>query len=190
MKSSSSIYAAIMHSSIVLLALSAFILGVSSYRFPRPQAILNRLRANHPHSKGIIYKRQTDTDECVEDELKSADVDSACRLSAQEEERLDFDDDLSQPSFDVVFREFCKPECGNAVLAAFIGCDAFEDEFIDLFAGLCGTNQNGEQCYQRFVRALDLFLTQNRAASLTPLLAVSVSANLSCPKQSTNRVAV
>ena len=179
-----------MHSSIVLLALSAFILGASSYRFPRPQAILNRLRANHPHSKGIIYKRQTDTDECVEDELKSADVDSACRLSAQEGERLDFDDDLSQPSFDVVFREFCKPECGNAVLAAFIGCDAFEDEFIDLFAGLCGTNQNGEQCYQRFVRALDLFLTQNRAASLTPLLAVSVSANLSCPKQSTNRVAV
>ena len=142
-----------MHSSraLVLLVLSTFILGASCHRFPRPQAILNRLLANHPHSKDIIHKRQT---ECVDDDLESADVDSVCRLTAQEEEQLDFDE-LSQSSFDIIFREFCKPECGNAVLAAFIECDAFEDELIDLFVGLCGTNQNGEQCYRRIVRTLD-----------------------------------
>ena len=146
-----------MHSSraLVLLALSTFILGASCYRFPRPQAILNRLLANHPHSKDIIHKRQTNSDECVDDELESADVDSVCLLTAQEEEQLDFDDELSQSSIDIIFREFCKPECGNAVLAAYIDCEAFEDEFIDLLVGLCGTNQNGEQCYQRFTSALD-----------------------------------
>ena len=147
-----------MHSSraLVLLALSTFILGASCYRFPRPQAILNRLLANHPHSKDIIiHKRQTNSDECVDDDLESADVDSVCRLTAQEEEQLDFDDELSQSSVDIVFREFCKPECGNAVLAAFIDCEAFEDESIALFVGLCGTNQNGEQCFQRFTSALD-----------------------------------
>ena len=145
-----------MHSSIVLLALSAFILGASSYRFPRPQAILNRLLSNHPHSKGIMYKRQTDTDECVEDELESADVE--CRLTAQEEEQLDFNDELSQSSFDIVFREFCKPECGNAILAAYTECDVFEDQVIDVFVGLCGTNQNGEQCSQHFVSTLNFAL--------------------------------
>ena len=148
-----------MHSSraLVLLVLSTFILGASCYRFPRPQAILNRLLANHPHSKDIIHKRQTNSDECVDDELESADVNSACRLTAQEEEQLDFDE-LSQSSFDIIFREFCKPECGNAVLAAYIDCDAVEDELIDLFVGLCGTNQNGEQCYQRLESTLNFVL--------------------------------
>ena len=103
--------------------------------------------------KNQEYKRQTDVDQCIDDELDDAGVDSACKSAAE------FDIDLvenTQAEINAFFRQFCRPECGNPVLRAIEDCEDIDEDgriIINFISSLCGTNEDGEQCYQLYVRA-------------------------------------
>ena len=116
------------------------------------------------------YKRQTDVDQCIDDELDDAGVDSACKLAAESD--LDFEED-SQAEINAFFRQFCRPECGNPLLRAVEDCeDIDEDEriIIDFLTSLCGTNEDGERCYQLYTRASNHFAVE---ASCSEIFAVN-----------------
>ena len=65
---------------------------------------------------------------------------------------------ISQSEIDRLFRELCRPECGNAVLEAYEDCgeiDQNEQYIVEFITSLCGTNQNGGTCYQFYDSARD-----------------------------------
>lgn len=115
------------------------------------------------------YKRHTDTIRCVNDKLDDAfsgdnsALASNCRDSA--EELLDFTDTYySQSEITSVFRTFCNPKCGNVIIDAFNDCEYSEHIEIsgleNFFIGLCGTNQNGDTCYEIYRDAIDHLSTE------------------------------
>ena len=53
------------------------------------------------------------------------------------------------------FRTFCIPDCGNVALDAFTACGASREE-TSLVAGLCGSNENGNTCYEIFAGTVNL----------------------------------
>ena len=141
-----------------LLALCSMIIlgGVSCYHFPRARAVLDSMRLLGKQD----YKRQTDFDQCFDEKLSALGVDSTC-INA--EEGFDFNIVFgSQLEVDSFFNEFCKPECGNAILQAYECCDDDIDDdidddeqsIIDYFISLCETNQKGEKCYEHYTSAL------------------------------------
>ena len=148
---------------IVLFSAVLLLHGVSCSLFAAN--VLKAVDLLASHSKVIKdYKRQNVDEECIEDKLDTPEIDRECEVVALEEEELNIpvivDEETIaqlQPTFNTIFSVFCKPECGNAILDAFIDCGTFDEMpgIIDLFAGLCGTNENGEKCYERFVSALE-----------------------------------
>ena len=106
-----------------------------------------------------IAKRQIDLD-CFYDELSNDDASSQCETVA--DEGLDFttdEDFVYQSTVNAVYEQFCKPECGNPILAALDKCGA-EDSVIDFLSGLCGTNSNGDRCYESYVSSFNLQNTE------------------------------
>ena len=146
-------------SAILLLALCSsmfFLHGANCHRFPKLHSFLKGLRM--PENQE--YKRQTDVDQCIDDELDDAGVDSACKLVGESD--IDFEE-ASQAEINALFSQFCRPECGNPVLRAIEDCeDIDEDEriIINFIASLCGTNEDGERCYQQYTRLSSHFAVE------------------------------
>ena len=62
---------------------------------------------------------------------------------------------MSQSSVNTFGRTFCMPKCGNAILAAYEACSGEElsSPRKDFYIGLCGTNADGNRCYEIFFNA-------------------------------------
>ena len=144
-----------MRISIIVLFSGVFILlhGVSCRLFAENVVEAVDLLASHSKIIGD-YKRQA-SDECVVGKLDSLDIDQECVMTALLLEEDNETIAQSQPTFNTLFSVVCEPECGNAILDAFIDCGTFDEmpSAIDFFAGLCATNENGEKCYERFLSA-------------------------------------
>ena len=60
----------------------------------------------------------------------------------------------------VIYRTFCVPECGNVILQAYDDCGVFENlmpsraNYKEIIVSLCGTNHNGDTCYQMYGDAI------------------------------------
>ena len=71
-------------------------------------------------------------------------------------ELLYFTSTITQASVNDIGRTFCMPECGDAIIAAAEACDIIE-EFgpgaEDFFIDICGTNADGDSCYERYTNA-------------------------------------
>ena len=129
--------------------------GACCYHFPQPRTIFKGLTmaANHE------YKRQTDSGQCVDDKLDSAGVGSTCKMIGDDDDILNLDI-ASQSEINTYFREFCRPECGNALIKAYQDCQDINDaaqNLIDFLMDLCGTNKNGDTCYTQYVNARNHF---------------------------------
>ena len=103
------------------------------------------------------YKRQTDVEQCIDDRLDDAGVDSACKSAGEDDIDLE---SASQAEINAFFSQFCRPECGNPVRRAIEECEDIDEDdriVINFISSLCGTNEDGEQCYQQFDSARNHF---------------------------------
>ena len=144
---------------IVLVLFTATVLldDVSGHVFP-PSTRTKSRSMDLPR-----YKRHVDTEQCVNDKLDAAfsrddsNIVSNCELSARE--LVDFIDTsyYSQSKITSIFSTFCDPDCGNVIIDALDECEHFEQAGVsnlrDFIIGLCGTNQNGDICYQVYYDA-------------------------------------
>ena len=157
-----------MHPTVrVLVFFTATVLldDVSGHLFP--QAISHMLRDELTKNMELPkdYKRQSDSSiQCVSDKLDAAfeggnsPIASDCRRVEVELERYDFSDTSSlQSTINSYFSTFCIPECGKVIIDAYNDCEIHvAGELVDFAIGLCGTNQNGEKCYEKYGDAIDL----------------------------------
>lgn len=158
-----------MHSAMLVLLTATVLLHEVSGLFPRaiPHILTKDMKL-----PAREYKRQTDIVQCVNDKLDDAFPGNNsrfvadCRYSATEEfELIDLTDTSNlQSLITSVFRTFCIAECGNVIMDAYNDCGYFDqiglpgiEEFL---IGLCGTNQNGDICYQIYGDALDLITAE------------------------------
>lgn len=122
--------------------------GVSSHLFQRA--------IPHVLTKYIMtkdYKRQI---ECAYDKFDDAfqrsnsSFVSDCKSWTLEDTEIDFTTNDNSSFRLQIFHMFCTPECGKVFLEVLYKCGYFEEflGFKDLLVGLCGTNQNGDSCYQ------------------------------------------
>ena len=152
---------------VILCTAMVAIHGVSCHLFP--QAILHPLtNVAHPNE----YKRQANTQlQCVSDRLDDAfpgntsQFVSACKLAAVMEVEADLSDpEQLQAVVTVTYNSFCIPECGNIILDAYNDCGVFDTLLPgseDFFIGLCGTNQNGDLCYQIYSDTVELITSES-----------------------------
>ena len=145
-----------MYSTTVVLCTAIVLFhGVSSHLFP--QTYLDQV-TNVGDSK--MYKRQADDDDdmlvqCALDRFNAfyqgnnSNFVSQCRF-------------IFSPEFDFLsgtntstFCTFCIPDCGNVVIDALAACGASR-EVTSLFASLCGSNENGNTCYEIFAGTINL----------------------------------
>ena len=149
--------------------------GATCHLFP--QVIVESLTSvAHPKN----YKRQTSFfKSCVIDKLNDAfagntsqfvsDCKFAATLESDLSTLLDSTDtgiDNLQSLVTTVFRKICMPECGNVAIDAYNDCGIFD--FYEIFVtgvkeftvGLCGTNENGDVCYQMYGDALHLVIDE------------------------------
>ena len=154
--------------STLLLTLCTFMVffhGASSHLFP--QAAL------HLVTNGAIpkeYKRQASDNEagqCVSDRLDALVHDKSTFLSdciSASILELDFNiTDFNDSSIlQFFFQTLCTPECGNIVLKVYSDCGEFDDfpGGEKFFIDICGTNQNGDFCYETFNDGLDLIVNE------------------------------
>ena len=108
-----------------------------------------------------VYPRQTTKRqvECIDDELDdavsrtTAEFREECKAIAYRLGR--FFSSSSQSSVYDVGRTFCEPGCGSTILAAYDACseDGIVSKRNDFFTSLCGTNADGDRCYERYSNA-------------------------------------
>ena len=151
-----------MHPTVLIVAV-LLLHGVSGHLFPRafPYKLTKRMQLSMTKD----HNRQSDVDECRDKKIeeafkKNATLAAICKTGVEEAENdLDNDDDdLSQSDVDAIFGVLCRPDCGNLFIGAADDCGYFDGDdapSIDLFIGMCGTNQNGEKCYEIFKKAED-----------------------------------
>lgn len=175
----------------VLLTAMVLLHGVSGHLFPR--AIPHMLTKDMALPKD--FKRQTDIVQCVNDRIDAAfpgnnsQFVSDCRYSATEEfDLVDITDTENlQPLITSVFRTFCIAECGNVIIDAYNDCGYFDQlglPGIETFLiSLCGTNQNGDICYQVYGDALDFLTSEGSCYN-----SYTVSDQCSCQSELTNGV--
>ena len=72
----------------------------------------------------------------------------------------------ADPSAVNIFRTFCIPDCGNVVLDAFVDCGISREER-NTAAGLCGSNENGDTCYELISGGVDLLINALSCAQQT-----------------------
>ena len=99
---------------------------------------------------------------CVSDRLDAAfpgntsSFVSNCKVAAEMDFEVDTSDTASlQAVVNTVFSVLCVPECGNVARDVYNDCGVFPS-IVELKGGLCGTNENGDSCYQIYGNALDL----------------------------------
>lgn len=133
-----------------------------------------------------IDRRQLLNDQlqCLHDQLQN-EVSSDCLASADEVLKIDLSTLTFQEIQDIFnqgFRYFCVPECGNPILAAYekYGTFAGTPDVLEFFAGLCGTNENKEVCYEDYVDGITLY---NMEASCYRQFQQSQVCNSSCENQ-------
>ena len=139
---------------IAILCTAAVLLhGASCHLFP--QAITNSLTS-------IKHKRRAVGDsvvQCIFNKLDTAiDGNNSLLLSDCKSSAID-QIDASKESSAQTYRTFCNPECGNVVLDAYSKCGIFfanPPGTKELLIGICGTNNNGDVCYEIFDLGLDL----------------------------------
>ena len=111
--------------------------------------------AAHELVRRIVTKRQADLN-CINEKLSE---NNAAQCESVGDEGVELGQStgslLDQSTINAVYEEFCKPECGNAILEALDECGA-DDSYIDFLSGLCGTNSDGDSCYEFFVSAVGL----------------------------------
>ena len=99
-----------------------------------------------------VHPRQTNAEiDCFERELENELSGESCRFIAECESSLGiFFSGSSQSTINTIGNTFCTTECGNAVITAIEACN--ENELVsgikDYFIGLCGTNADGDRCYE------------------------------------------
>ena len=137
---------------LVLFTATALFDDVSGYVFPPTISHLRTKSMDFPR-----YKRQEDTVQCVNNKLDTAfsgensNFGFNCKRSARELDDYIDTSDYSQATITSIFSTFCDPDCGNVIIDAFNDCGHFEQgvsNLRDFIIGLCGTNQNGDICYQ------------------------------------------
>ena len=136
-------------------------------------ALLQGVRGSFvPHgslnSTGSVIKRQQ-TSGCTND--RALQQDSQCMEIVDRVNRLlgsltalntqslaNVQSSLSnlQSSYSEVFRVFCVPECGNALMNLYEDCGVFDTTpaLKDYFIGLCATNKHGDVCYEHYVSSI------------------------------------
>lgn len=79
-----------------------------------------------------------------------------CKSAAIDEVEVSMDSSVLQS---IINRTFCNPECGKVALDAYNECGYFDAALPgteELSIGLCGTNNDGDICYQLYGLGLDL----------------------------------
>jgi hypothetical protein len=118
-------------------------------------------------SRVDVDKRQTDADDaaaalqqCALDRFDAVFQGNnsrfvmECRATAVLGNELNF---TQQSDINDFYGIFCTPECGNVFLDAYDVCGAFENpEERSYLAGLCGSNDNGNFCYEIFLDSINL----------------------------------
>ena len=158
-----------MHLSLLALCTHmVFFHGASSHLFP--QAAL------HLVMNGAIpkeYKRQASDDEmvqCVSDRLdvafqgNNSRFVSECKFAGTGE-MIDIGNanrSELQSQINSIYRTYCIRECGVVILDVYNQCGVFDtlpggEKFA---VDLCGTNQNGDGCYELYTNGLDLITTE------------------------------
>ena len=158
-----------MHPTLHVLALftvTVLLDDVSGHLFP--PAISHMLTDELALPKD--YRRQSDSSaQCISDKLDAAFAGdnafaSNCRFLEFELEGVIINDTSSlQSTINSYYSTFCIPECGNVIIDAYNDCGIGTGEFslpvyVDFLIGLCGTNKNGEKCYQKYGDAIDLLI--------------------------------
>ena len=109
----------------------------------------------HKLLQHIVGKRQVNIgclNEKLQDLYSDNDFLAQCQTAAYDGADLDLSSLVYQSTINTIFQQFCEPECGNPILEALADCGA-EDYIIDFYVGLCGTNADGDSCYEGFVTA-------------------------------------
>ena len=153
-----------MHLTVLVLFTATVLLdNVNGNDFPPAVSHIQKRSTDPPR-----YKRH-DTEQCVDDKLDTAfsGDNSNLLLNCKRSARwlIDLDDSsYSQSTINSMFNTFCKPECGNVIIDAFNDCEHFEETGVynlkDFLIGLCGTNQNGDICYEIYSSAYSQFYTE------------------------------
>ena len=142
-------------SSIIVALCTAMVLfhGIHCHLFP--QVILGQVGASK------VNKRQADDDDmlvqCALEKFNTfyqgntSNIVSQCRSIFTS--GLDFVSDDDSAVLD--FRTLCMPECGNVVIDAFIACGASREDG-NTVAAFCGSNDDGDTCYEIYSGSIDL----------------------------------
>ena len=145
-----------MHPSLIIsLCFAMILLHGTSCRSDLLQRVFNQ-KASAFKNQARVYPRQTDAEiECYDDELddalrgESSQFIEECKDNVLGLQRIFTY--MSQSSVNTFGRTFCRPECGNAILAAYEACSGeLPSDTKDFYIGLCGTNADGNRCYEIF----------------------------------------
>ena len=150
-----------MHPTVLIVAV-LLLHGVSGHLFQRalPHKLTKHMQFNTRQSDAEV-------DECINKRLEEALTNSTSCLVAAEETETEFDDDdddQSQEVINAIYSVFCRPECGNVFISAADECGYFEGDdalLRDVLIDLCGTNENGDKCYELIDEALDTINSQD-----------------------------
>ena len=156
-----------MHPTVLIVAV-LFLHGVSGHLFPR--ALPYELTKHMQLPKHLT--RQSDVDQCVDNKLEeafniNATLAAICEAAFLKAEIVidNDDDDISQSDVNTVFGALCIPDCGNVYICAADDCGGFDGDdapLKDFFIDMCGTNQNGDKCYQLYTDAIDSLTSEVR----------------------------
>ena len=144
-----------MYSTTVVLCTAMVLFHeVSSHLFP--QTYLDQV-TNIGDSK--VYKRQADDDEdmlvqCALDRFNTFYQGNNSNFVSQCRSFFSSEFDLLSGTTST-FRTLCIPDCGNVVIDAFTACGASREETRSA-AALCGSNENGNTCYEIFAGTVNL----------------------------------
>ena len=129
-----------------------------------PNAIGHMLTNVNNGNNGAKQKRQTSSQlQCVSDKLDDAfqgnetSFVSGCKSMAIRIIELDLSN--PQPQITSFYRFYCIPECGDAINDAYNECGVYRVSLPGterLNIDLCGTNQQGDTCYELYGDGLQL----------------------------------
>ena len=141
----------------VLIVAVLLLHGVSGHLFQ--QVLLHKL--TKPLPKYHTRQLDADVDKFIDKRLEAAVRDrsfSSSRASSCEiDDNVDYND-TTQEEFNAVYSVFCRPECGNTILRIYESIGLFNEGGLfsrEFFIGLCGTNENGDKCYESYVDTLN-----------------------------------
>ena len=153
-----------MHPTVLIVAV-LLLHGVSGHLFPRALPYKPTKHMQLPK----YHTRQSDVDECIDNKIdeafqENATLEAICKTAAEEADAdINDDDDLTQSEINAIFSVLCRPDCGNVYLSAADDCGEFDGDdapLRDFFIDICGTNQNGDKCYEIYGDAVDALISE------------------------------